>query len=70
MGAVVEGGILLGVVSIADLVKWLITAQRQTISQLHNYIIGLYTGESPAKIKSLLICPALLMPKQAPLKGI
>src|SRR5271154_4846278 len=33
---VVENGILLGVVSIGDLVKWMISAQQHTISQLHS----------------------------------
>jgi len=41
---VVENGILLGVVSIGDLVKWMISAQQQTISQLHNYITSQYPG--------------------------
>jgi CBS domain-containing protein len=41
---VVEDGILLGVVSIGDLVKWMISAQQQTISQLHNYITSQYPG--------------------------
>jgi CBS domain-containing protein len=41
---VVEGGILLGVVSIGDLVKWMISAQQQTISQLHSYITSQYPG--------------------------
>jgi CBS domain-containing protein len=41
---VVEGGILLGVVSIGDLVKWMISAQQQTISQLHSYITNQYPG--------------------------
>ena len=41
---VVEEGILLGVVSIGDLVKWMISAQQQTISQLHNYITSKYPG--------------------------
>ena len=39
---VVEDGIILGVVSIGDLVKWMISAQQQTISQLHNYITSQY----------------------------
>ena len=41
---VVEDGILVGVVSIGDLVKWMITAQRETISQLHSYITSQYPG--------------------------
>ena len=41
---VVEDGILLGVVSIGDLVKWMISAQQHTISQLHNYIASQYPG--------------------------
>ena len=41
---VVEDGVLLGVVSIGDLVKWMISAQQQTISQLHNYITNQYPG--------------------------
>jgi len=41
---VVEDGKLLGVVSIGDLVKWMISAQQQTISQLHSYITSQYPG--------------------------
>ena len=41
---VVEDEKLLGVVSIGDLVKWMISAQQQTISQLHNYITSSYPG--------------------------
>lgn len=41
---VVEDGKILGVVSIGDLVKWMISAQQQTISQLHNYITNSYPG--------------------------
>lgn len=41
---VVEGDIILGVVSIGDLVKWMLSAQQQTISQLHNYINSQYPG--------------------------
>ncbi len=39
---VVEEGKLLGVVSIGDLVNWVITAQDQTIHQLEDYISGKY----------------------------
>ena len=41
---VVEDGNILGVVSIGDLVKWMISAQQQTISHLHNYITSKYPG--------------------------
>jgi len=41
---VVEEGKILGVVSIGDLVKWMISAQQQTISHLHNYITNQYPG--------------------------
>jgi CBS domain-containing protein len=41
---VVEDGVVLGVVSIGDLVKWIISAQQQTISQLHSYISSTYPG--------------------------
>jgi CBS domain-containing protein len=41
---VVEDGKILGVVSIGDLVKWIISAQQQTISHLHNYITNKYPG--------------------------
>ena len=41
---VVEDGKILGVVSIGDLVKWMISAQQETISELHNYITSKYPG--------------------------
>ncbi len=41
---VIEGDQILGVVSIGDLVKSMISAQQQTISQLHNYITNQYPG--------------------------
>jgi CBS domain-containing protein len=41
---IVENGELLGVVSIGDLVKWVISAQQYTISQLHSYITSSYPG--------------------------
>jgi CBS domain-containing protein len=41
---VVENEKIMGIVSIGDLVKWMISAQQQTISQLHNYITSKYPG--------------------------
>ncbi|HTW43932.1 MAG TPA: CBS domain-containing protein [Acidobacteriaceae bacterium] len=37
---VVEGGRVVGMVSIGDLVNWMITAQKETISHLEAYISG------------------------------
>lgn len=39
---VVEEGRLVGVVSIGDLVNWILTAQDERIHQLENYITGKY----------------------------
>jgi signal-transduction protein with cAMP-binding, CBS, and nucleotidyltransferase domain len=41
---VVEDGRVLGVISIGDLVNFIIKAQQATIDQLHNYISGGYPG--------------------------
>lgn len=41
---VVEDGHLVGIVSIGDLVKWIIATQKMTIEQLENYITGGYPG--------------------------
>ncbi len=41
---VVEAGRLIGVVSMGDLVNWVIQSQRSTIQQLHGYIAGEYPG--------------------------
>lgn len=41
---VVEGGQLVGIISIGDLVRWIIATQRMTIEQLEKYIAGGYPG--------------------------
>jgi CBS domain-containing protein len=37
---VATNGDLLGIISIGDLVKWIITSQEETIKHLHSYIAG------------------------------
>jgi CBS domain-containing protein len=41
---VMEDGRLVGVVSIGDLVNWVISVQERTINDLHAYVAGSYPG--------------------------
>ncbi|MGC4120743.1 MAG: CBS domain-containing protein [Myxococcales bacterium] len=41
---VLESGRVLGMVSIGDLVNWIISAQTETIARLNEYIAGQYPG--------------------------
>jgi CBS domain-containing protein len=39
---VIEGGAVIGVISIGDLVNWIISSHEDTIKHLHSYIAGSY----------------------------
>src|SRR5258708_4626210 len=41
---VVERNTVVGVLSIGDIVDWIVTSQQQTINHLRNYIAGSYPG--------------------------
>ena len=41
---VLDGEKIMGVISIGDLVNWIISTQSHEIDQLHNYIAGQYPG--------------------------
>jgi CBS domain-containing protein len=41
---VVKDGAVVGVISIGDLVKWIISGRSQSIQELEGYITGRYLG--------------------------